>query len=57
MIPNKFIATASALYFADRTREIIEHENGSYSAHASKLNVGNSVLQACSARSHFKPVQ
>ena len=57
MIPNKFIATASALYFADRTREIIEHKNGGYSAHTSKVNVGNSVLQACSARSHFKPVQ
>ena len=35
----------------------VEHENGSYNAWALKVNVGNSVLQACSTWSHFKPVK
>ena len=36
---------------------MIEHENGGYSAWASKLNVRNDLLLACSARSYFKPVK
>ena len=57
MIPCKFKGATSALYSTDGTREIIEHENGGYSAWASKVNVRNGVLQAYSARSHFKPVK
>ena len=37
--------------------EIIEHENGGYSAQKSKANIGNGVLQACPTRSHFKSVK
>ena len=37
-------AAASALYSTDETRKIIEHENGGYSAWASKVNVGNGVF-------------
>ena len=46
--------STSALYFADRTQEITEHANGSYSTWVSKVNVKNGVLQDCFARSHFK---
>ena len=55
MIPYKFKGAASALYFTDGTREIIEHENGSYSARTSKVNIGNSSEFVL--RGHFKPVK
>ena len=55
LISHKFKGAASALYFTDGTREIIEHKNGGYGIRASKVKVGNGVLQACLAWSHFKP--
>ena len=57
MIPYKFKDATSALYSADRTQGIVEHENGGYSTWVSKVDIGNSVLWACSARTHFKPVK
>ena len=57
MIAYKFKGATSALYSTDGTWEIIEHENGGYSARASKVYIRNSILWDCSARSHFKPVK
>ena len=57
MIPYKFKDSASMLYSADETLKIIEHEIGGYSTLASKVNIGNSVFWACSAKSHTKPVK
>ena len=57
MIAYEFKGATSALYPTDGTWEIIEHENGGYSVRASKVYIRNSVLQDCTARSHFKPVK
>ena len=57
MIPYKFKGSASMLYSADGTRKIIEHEIGGYSTLASKVNIGNGIFWACSARSHINPVK
>ena len=53
MIPYKFKGAASALYSADRTWEIIELESGGNSEHSSKVNIGNGIFRAYSARSYL----
>lgn len=36
---------------------VTEYKNGEYSAQVSKVRVGNGVLWAFPARSHFKPIK
>ena len=57
--PYKFKDAASALHSVDETWEIhvIDPKNGRYSTLISIVNVWNGVLWACSARSHFKPIE
>ena len=52
-----FMSLRSTLYSGYKTQKMIEHENGSYSARVSKVNIGNSIRQTCSASSHFKLVK
>ena len=56
MVEYEFKGATSALYSSCGIWEM-EHENGSYSAWVSKVNIGNSILLACSAGSLFKPVK